>query len=550
MVIIKSLRVATTTERLLADFQPDVTAHTRRVRFEHPERIHHDVEYLGILLVRSRRRLHSQLVQLPVLRPERASQRPIPLQRLRSILRRQPVLIPRAVARNPHLHVVVHLPVAVRPSPRAQNLSLSPHPQPRRHQLADVPLQHPRRRVRRRPRSSTLSYALLDGELTATNAFVSTSLGSRKNTSFPLPLTSTHALGRSNPYPSIASAQRANPVGGRANARAGARDRGARQRQRARGVEDASRRRPRRRRRRSSIRDRATTAARRRARRIAGARRRRVDAGVVAMRRERATWRARVERANDDDDRARVRGIAGRRSTHQSSTRRSRDTRARSIARSRDARRCRARGVGRRRARRATRGTRDAATRWRTADDAARALFAWGCGEDGQLGLDDARAPASEHFAASPRRVDARERGDDGAGDGGDDAGRGDDRARRRAGRETRCASTTAGELYAWGWNSHRALSFGWRECDALFVDAPRRSRLEVGEGGRRLEVDGGGERGMARAVRGRGRRGLGVGRERVRASGARGRGGGGAERGDSGSRLGAGAGVDFAGAR
>ena len=41
-------------------------------------------------------------------------------------------------------------------------------------------------------------------------------------------------------------------------------------------------------------------------------------------------------------------------------------------------------------------------------DDAARALFAWGCGEDGQLGLDDARMTARERCAASPRRVAPR----------------------------------------------------------------------------------------------------------------------------------------------
>ena len=123
-----------------------------------------------------------------------------------------------------------------------------------------------------------------------------------------------------------------------------------------------------------------------------------------------------------------------------------------------------------------------------TADDDARALFAWGCGEDGQLGLDDARAPASEHFAASPRRVDLGSAATTGRGTAATTRGEARPRAPACGSRNSMCV-TTAGELYAWGWNSHRALSFGWRECDALFVDAPRRSRLEVGEGGRRLEA-------------------------------------------------------------
>lgn len=117
-------------------------------------------------------------------------------------------------------------------------------------------------------------------------------------------------------------------------------------------------------------------------------------------------------------------------------------------------------------------------------DDGARALFAWGCGEDGQLGLDDARSTARERCAASPRRVALEATTPASASRRGEAT----PRAPACGSRNSMCATTT-GELYAWGWNSHRALSFGWQECDALFVDAPRRSRLEVGEGGRRLEV-------------------------------------------------------------
>ena len=87
------------------------------------------------------------------------------------------------------------------------------------------------------------------------------------------------------------------------------------------------------------------------------------------------------------------------------------------------------------------------------------ALFAWGQGEDGQLGFDDARVNDLDYSVDAPRRVDVA------------------DVAAIASGSRNSFAVTSSGETYAWGWNSHRATSLTVEECDELFVPTPRRAK-------------------------------------------------------------------------
>ena len=113
---------------------------------------------------------------------------------------------------------------------------------------------------------------------------------------------------------------------------------------------------------------------------------------------------------------------------------------------------------------------------------ARRALFAWGCGEDGQLGVDFPRAGtfASDACVETPRAV-ALER------DGGDDEVF---PLRSLAGgsRNSMCV-TRGGETRAWGWNSHRTLALARAEVDAPRVSTPRRSVIGRGVDGGAVEA-------------------------------------------------------------
>ena len=98
-------------------------------------------------------------------------------------------------------------------------------------------------------------------------------------------------------------------------------------------------------------------------------------------------------------------------------------------------------------------------TTTRHTSSSTTALFAWGCGEDGQLGFDDARVGDLDYSVDAPRRVDVA------------------DVVAVASGSRNSFAVTSAGETYAWGWNSHRATSLTVDECDELFVPTPRRAK-------------------------------------------------------------------------
>ena len=109
-----------------------------------------------------------------------------------------------------------------------------------------------------------------------------------------------------------------------------------------------------------------------------------------------------------------------------------------------------------------------------TARAATPTVFAWGCGEDGQLGV--ACAPvlvdtASPDYAIdAPRAIETL--------DGVDVVG-------VVSGSRNSLATTRDGALYAWGWNSHRTLGYDWRDRDELYVKMPDRVRMEIDDGGK-----------------------------------------------------------------
>lgn len=111
----------------------------------------------------------------------------------------------------------------------------------------------------------------------------------------------------------------------------------------------------------------------------------------------------------------------------------------------------------------------------------ARALFAWGCGEDGQLGV--ARAASGRAFA-SDEGVDAPVEVMIAS-----DVGAVFPLRALAAGSRNSLCVTDRGETYAWGWNSHRALSFHWRECDEMRVETPRKSSMVNGSDGGAVEA-------------------------------------------------------------
>lgn len=97
-------------------------------------------------------------------------------------------------------------------------------------------------------------------------------------------------------------------------------------------------------------------------------------------------------------------------------------------------------------------------------------LFAWGVGEDGQLGFEDVpvdaeRGGSLDYCVDAPREVS-------------EIGSRAIPVAPVAGSRNSMCVCER-GTLYAWGWNSHRTLGHDWRECDDAWVPLPKLARLE-----------------------------------------------------------------------
>ena len=106
------------------------------------------------------------------------------------------------------------------------------------------------------------------------------------------------------------------------------------------------------------------------------------------------------------------------------------------------------------------------------------ALFAWGQGEDGQLGFDDARVNDLDYSVDAPRRVDVA------------------DVAAIASGSRNSFAVTSSGRRTRGGGIHTRATSLTVEECDELLADAETREDAERDAG----DDDFGGW--MARGVR------------------------------------------------
>ncbi|CEG00400.1 Regulator of chromosome condensation, RCC1 [Ostreococcus tauri] len=112
-------------------------------------------------------------------------------------------------------------------------------------------------------------------------------------------------------------------------------------------------------------------------------------------------------------------------------------------------------------------------------------LFAWGCGEDGQLGAAEAPTPGAtetnDWCVEAPRAVELGE------------SASGVIVSACAGSRNSVCVTTrddsSSCEAYAWGWNSHRALGFSYEECDELHVKTPKRHSSMKTEDGERINV-------------------------------------------------------------
>ena len=91
------------------------------------------------------------------------------------------------------------------------------------------------------------------------------------------------------------------------------------------------------------------------------------------------------------------------------------------------------------------------------------ALFAWGCDEDGQLGIarDDSRASLANESPNASSPVELR-------------AFAGARVARIAAGSRNSFAVLANGTLHSWGWNSHRTLALSDDELAEVKTNAPR----------------------------------------------------------------------------
>lgn len=110
-------------------------------------------------------------------------------------------------------------------------------------------------------------------------------------------------------------------------------------------------------------------------------------------------------------------------------------------------------------------------------------VFAWGAGEDGQLGLEEANTGSDDWFVAQPVAVPALT----GLGFRSDTPAGGVHQAVVGGSRQSLCV-TGEGALYTWGWNEKHALGLGHRNE----VTQPHRVELPPGVHVQQVRVLGG----------------------------------------------------------